>query len=984
MTDDSIDPTSDSPDSDPKDAPPSPYAGPRALQQGESIYGRVREINELRGAILSERIVLLYSQSGAGKTSLIEAGLRPEFERRRFNVLPTVRVGYESPLETPDANRYRLSVLSSLERSRPHDEQLTPDELASISLKDYFQRILDAEPDLDIFVVFDQFEEVFTLDPTDWDDKRVFLEELGIAMGNRAIFALFSMREDFIAQLDPYASSMPTRFSNTYRLELLGPSNARLAIQKPAEAAGVEFADDAAQGLVDDLRRVRVDRGAVSSLELGPSVEPVQLQVVCAQLWANLDAGATTIQSENLDHIGNVNEALAGYYASQVAAVAGNTHVKERSIREWFEEQLISDDGFRTQTRVGPGRKSEKVLPELEDAHLIRADRRRGTKWYELTHDRFVEPIRVSNTEFHRRRRTKRLKFAIPVAVLALMGLTSFIVEQFSTAPTPLEVPAEQLEGTSDDTNSAVVAGEVKRYRFDDAERFDVVTLLVSADSSSSSLGGAPDVEVRLIQPGSEATATEDIRVQPYVSTIDGTLSEGTSGEGATSASTSTTRVSPNSGDRNASQGTVRRLELTYSLPADGHYFIEAISSTGGTIELSYDRMTGVQASDTHFGEPQDGLLTPAEPVGRFDFIVGDGETIELTLDSLDPLDGVLTLVDDTGGIIDFADFTAVAEREVLVVRLAIGGTYTAEVSGYGTTLGAYVLEIHRPEVTPIAADSSVQGTTSGDGSASVYSFAADEGETIIVTLTYGPEEYPYLEVSGDSGRQYGRVSIDGLSAGVSQLWPGGEGIVVVSNPFGNQGDHTVTFERQVSTVVNVDEPFEGDAQAGQRQSFIFFGSRWETYGVDVSGIDAAMYVVAAGADVIVGDVFIAPFDGGYLVVLEPRSSGAFTLLVSEPELASLSFGTSLTEEVVAEGATISYTFDAAEGDTYSISVGSDRMSDLDRLLVTAPDGFLEVWESGGSNAGMLFGSAVAPLDGTYLISVIANVKGIYTTTLVR
>ena len=49
----------------------------------------------LRDLLIAERIVLLYSPSGAGKTSLLEAGLRPELERRDFHVLPTVRVGHE-------------------------------------------------------------------------------------------------------------------------------------------------------------------------------------------------------------------------------------------------------------------------------------------------------------------------------------------------------------------------------------------------------------------------------------------------------------------------------------------------------------------------------------------------------------------------------------------------------------------------------------------------------------------------------------------------------------------------------------------------------------------------------------------------------------------------------------------------------------------------------------------------------------------------
>jgi len=56
-------------------APTNPYVGPSPLTNRERIYGRDREIADLMNLLISERIVLLYSPSGAGKTSLLQAGL---------------------------------------------------------------------------------------------------------------------------------------------------------------------------------------------------------------------------------------------------------------------------------------------------------------------------------------------------------------------------------------------------------------------------------------------------------------------------------------------------------------------------------------------------------------------------------------------------------------------------------------------------------------------------------------------------------------------------------------------------------------------------------------------------------------------------------------------------------------------------------------------------------------------------------------------
>ena len=59
-------------------------------------------------------------------------------------------------------------------------------------------------------------------------------------------------------------------------------------------------------------------------------------------------------------------------------------------------QELISEQGFRSQVLEGPGEHGAGVLRELENAHVIRADSRRGINWYEISHDRLVAPILAS------------------------------------------------------------------------------------------------------------------------------------------------------------------------------------------------------------------------------------------------------------------------------------------------------------------------------------------------------------------------------------------------------------------------------------------------------------------------------------------------------------------------------------------------------------------------------------------------------------
>ncbi|WP_222265675.1 nSTAND1 domain-containing NTPase [Modestobacter marinus] len=389
------------------DTPPrvgNPYVGPTSFRLGDPLYGRDREREDLLDLLVAERIVLLYSPSGAGKTSLIQAALIPSLQEAGFEVLPVIRVTHAlkpRPGMPEPRNRYVMSVLLSLEEGVPPASQRPVAELATLTLREY----LDAHADRDgrpgnQVLVFDQFEEVLTADPTDEPAKHAFFNELGQTLRDRGHWALFSMREDFLAALDPYLIHIPTRFRTRFRLDLLSVDQALEAMRRPAEQAGVHFTEEAARQLVDDLRTVRMQRPGGVTEVLGSSVEPVQLQVVCHLLWSMLPSDATEITRVDVEALGRVDQALAGYYAERVRTAAERTGVPERAIREWFEDRLITPQGLRSQVLEGPepfGEAGHRLLGELLDAHLVRAEMRRQATWYELAHDRLIEPVRRDN-----------------------------------------------------------------------------------------------------------------------------------------------------------------------------------------------------------------------------------------------------------------------------------------------------------------------------------------------------------------------------------------------------------------------------------------------------------------------------------------------------------------------------------------------------------------------------------------------------------
>ncbi|MCP4285943.1 MAG: ATP-binding protein, partial [Gammaproteobacteria bacterium] len=387
---------------------PNPYIGPRAFQEGELLYGREREVGELLDLLISERIVLFYSPSGAGKTSLARAALIPELKKEGFQVLPMIRVSLEPPLDTDlpsTVNRYLLSTLFSLEEELPPAQQTSLQKLANMELAAYLgQRETETAETDGTVLLFDQFEEVITVDHTDQQAKAEFFTQLGKALRYRHRWALFSMREEYRASLDPYLRPVPTRLNATFRLELLGEKAARQAMQEPANQAGVTFSETAAVKLCDDLRKVRVQKpdGTITE-RVGPYIEPVQLQVVCHRLWEHLSKDAREIKEADILEAGDVNTALAGYYADRVKATAKKTDVPERAIREWFEHHLITEQEIRGQVLRGPEQSQgldNRAITPLLNAHLVRAENRRGATWYELAHDRLIKPVKKDNAEW--------------------------------------------------------------------------------------------------------------------------------------------------------------------------------------------------------------------------------------------------------------------------------------------------------------------------------------------------------------------------------------------------------------------------------------------------------------------------------------------------------------------------------------------------------------------------------------------------------
>jgi len=192
-------------------------------------------------------------------------------------------------------------------------------------------------------------------------------------------------------------------------MERLRQEAATMAVEKPLSGTGRSFAKGVASSLVQELLSIHVESVPGQTMQIpGEYVEPVQLQVVCQSLWESLPADVTVINAQHLQTFGDVEEALKGFYERALEAAQSETDAGEGDLREWFDKELMTTAGTRGTVFRGEehtGKIPNSAVDVLEDQHIIRAEMRAGGRWYELTHDRLIEPIRKSNEVWFQRQR---------------------------------------------------------------------------------------------------------------------------------------------------------------------------------------------------------------------------------------------------------------------------------------------------------------------------------------------------------------------------------------------------------------------------------------------------------------------------------------------------------------------------------------------------------------------------------------------------
>lgn len=405
------------------DENPWPGLLPFGEKDRKYFQGRDFESEMLYRRVERERLTILFAPSGLGKSSLLQAGLFPIL--RQEDMLP-VYIRLDFSQGKPDL---RAQVKAAIVREAEHAEVEAPTPDPRETLWEFLHR-----KDADFWnqrhhivqpvLIFDQFEEIFTLGVRDLaraQATNTFLTELADLVEARPPMELksrlemespnkqqseaerfnfqrnrykilLSLREDFLPELEGLGERMGSVAHNRFRL---GHMNGVAALQVVNQAPQI-IAPDVAERIVRFVAASKEDEELVDL-----NVEPALLSVVCQELnGQRLERGESQITEETLE--GAQKQVLADFYERSIAGLS-------ESVCTFVEEKLVTPRGFRNlvvydEALSAPG-VTEDDLEELVRRRLVRVEERGRQRLLELTHDLLTGVVTASRDERRRRAR---------------------------------------------------------------------------------------------------------------------------------------------------------------------------------------------------------------------------------------------------------------------------------------------------------------------------------------------------------------------------------------------------------------------------------------------------------------------------------------------------------------------------------------------------------------------------------------------------
>lgn len=332
-------------------------------EQKDLFFGRKQETRDLFNLISVERTVVLFSKSGYGKTSLLQAGVMPLLYGQLMAPVP-IRFGTDAL--TPEQHfsiQYDTAWLKFQGKTETEAQKQARDTSATETFWAQISRCPFGAPPAQFMplFIFDQFEELFTLYP-DRAQRQRFVGELAdlihenmpAALRERILMDLdsgeisdeeaarlekappmrfvFSIRSDMLHFMDELSEQIPYILRSRYQLFGLNQEQATEAIVTPAAigASGKRESGKREGVTLSDTLSTALTTGAtfasppftyapealqqiIDVLSKNREVESFQLQAICQAIEEKIIASPDPSESTGAPRLPSLGGAGGGF-----------------------------------------------------------------------------------------------------------------------------------------------------------------------------------------------------------------------------------------------------------------------------------------------------------------------------------------------------------------------------------------------------------------------------------------------------------------------------------------------------------------------------------------------------------------------------------------------------------------------------------------------------------------------------------------------
>jgi len=426
-----------------------PYVGMRPFEpdEAEIFFGRERDASLLVNKVLASRLTVLYAQSGVGKSSLLRVLAIPQMERDEGAIVVHHDAwAGDDPLASLTGSMVARARLLGQESAGAGAPTLC--ELSAIL------STITPEPS-PVVLVLDQFEELLFHHATRLDPLKRQLAEV-VRAGHIDVRVLISMREEFLAALEPFRHDLTDLFRSTFRLEPLAGERLEEAIRLPARAFGVEWEDGLVDRLLRDLGAAARDASSVGDRV----VELPFVQLVCRELWRSVrPEPGTSMDLLSYETRGSAAGILEKYLRE---VMPGGPVARLRVAR--LIQHLAPPSGVKISLSAvdlaedvgGSPENVERRLKHLEHHRILHSRDYRGVRRFELQHDALIPVLRGWRDRILRR--WTYVRVAAVVLVLAAVAGVLWTVRSFQAQEHQKQVVQRAAAALHDATYGAVDA----------------------------------------------------------------------------------------------------------------------------------------------------------------------------------------------------------------------------------------------------------------------------------------------------------------------------------------------------------------------------------------------------------------------------------------------------------------------------------------------------------------------------------------------